>query len=438
MIEKNRDARLLSPSALIAASLGQTIELRRTNPATGRPEYTPGRILSGADGGVVFQSAEGIEALRCSGLPETFSFSLAPQGLSAKPTLSVLTNARQALDVTVTLSYLARGFDWSADYVATLARDGKTIDLGSWITLANGNGTGFVSANANVVAGRIKRDTGAVQPIDLAQPIIARCWPSQSTSDLPPPEGEYAIVQSRAMSIAPPASMDSAIVVTGSRVMQEQLGDLKLYHVPERTDINSRQSKQVRLLDRTKIPVERIYRAVIDEDRSGEFQPAQVVLRTKNDAAHHLGLPLPSGRVAVLQGGSVRPLLLGNAGIRDTAVQEKIELQLGDAPDVEIRHTLESREITERSVTTLPLVPGAIWLRRVSPSLIHRVEVSNAGATAVTLELKTMVEPSDQIVRADHPVSNEDGFPVFRLRLLPHGSRVIRYVTQPRVSGSDS
>src|SRR3546814_10324397 len=52
------------------------------------------------------------------------------------------------------LSYLARGFDWSADYVATLGADGTTLDLGAWVTLANGNGTGFPQASTNVVAGR--------------------------------------------------------------------------------------------------------------------------------------------------------------------------------------------------------------------------------------------------------------------------------------------
>src|SRR3546814_18230215 len=61
------------------------------------------------------------------------------------------------LDATVTLSYLARGFDWSADYVATLGADGSTLDLGAWVTLANGNGTGFPQASTTVVAGRLNK-----------------------------------------------------------------------------------------------------------------------------------------------------------------------------------------------------------------------------------------------------------------------------------------
>ncbi len=86
VIEKNRDARLLSPSALIASAVGKRVELLRTNRKTGKTERLPGTILSDAGGGVVFKTDQGIEALRCSGLPETFSFEPADRSLgSADP-----------------------------------------------------------------------------------------------------------------------------------------------------------------------------------------------------------------------------------------------------------------------------------------------------------------------------------------------------------------
>src|SRR3546814_10410513 len=86
VIEKNRDAALLSPSALLDASLGRSVALVRTNPATGVRDSVSGTIRSDAGGGVVFETAEGVEALRCSGLSETFDFALATPGLSARPT----------------------------------------------------------------------------------------------------------------------------------------------------------------------------------------------------------------------------------------------------------------------------------------------------------------------------------------------------------------
>ena len=182
VIEKNRDAALLSPSALMAAAVGKSVVLLRTNPKTGKLERLPGTILSDADGGVVFQTAQGIEALRCSGLAESFSFSAAA-GLAAVPTLSVQVRSPRPATRMVMLSYLARGFDWAANYTATLSADGKTMDLGAWVTLANGNGVGFPAARTQVVAGRVNRESGDVQPIDVGGPILARCWPRGSTSD---------------------------------------------------------------------------------------------------------------------------------------------------------------------------------------------------------------------------------------------------------------
>ncbi len=96
VIEKNRDARLLSPSALVASAVGKPVELLRTNRKTGKTERLPGTILSDAEGGVVFKTAEGIEALRCSGLPETFSFEPVAD-LSARPTLSVEVQSPRAV-----------------------------------------------------------------------------------------------------------------------------------------------------------------------------------------------------------------------------------------------------------------------------------------------------------------------------------------------------
>ena len=63
--------------------MGKRVELLRTNRKTGKTQRLSGTILSDAEGGVVFKTAEGIEALRCSGLPETFSFEPVARPLGA-------------------------------------------------------------------------------------------------------------------------------------------------------------------------------------------------------------------------------------------------------------------------------------------------------------------------------------------------------------------
>src|SRR5207237_3272484 len=74
IVERNRDAYLLSPATLVEASLGRRVHLRRTSHATGAVTETEAVIRSGADGGVVVQTAAGVEALRCAGQTETLIY----------------------------------------------------------------------------------------------------------------------------------------------------------------------------------------------------------------------------------------------------------------------------------------------------------------------------------------------------------------------------
>src|SRR5678815_5959325 len=63
VLEKNRDARLLSPGALLDASLGERLTLRRTDKATGKVRVQDAIVRATSDG-VVVQTPDGVEALR--------------------------------------------------------------------------------------------------------------------------------------------------------------------------------------------------------------------------------------------------------------------------------------------------------------------------------------------------------------------------------------
>jgi hypothetical protein len=422
VLEKNRDAALLSPSTLVAATLGRPVELIRTNPKTGKVERRDATILAGGDSGngdaggsgsdgVVMQTADGIEALRCSGLPETFSFE-STAGLQSRPTLSVRVRAAAAETTQVTLSYLARGFDWAADYTATLAADGKHMDLGAWVTLANGNGVGFPQAHTQVVAGRVNREQETVEAIDLGGPIVAACWPRGSTSDSPEilqlkkavPLGMAVTATTGAMSVPVPMMALQEIAVDAQRVMQEQLGDLKLYRVPEQTTVASRQSKQVRLLDRSAIPIETVYATELSTAIPVGPQPASWLLRTKNTDVNHLGLPLPSGRIAVfLQHGGER-LLAHESDVRDLAIDEEVEIKMGDAPDVRVTTTQDGDS--------------------------YRVDIANARPAAIQFELTlNFYDIPVRVRKADRPMGTKNGRPIFRLMVPANSTLTLHYGT---------
>jgi hypothetical protein len=444
VIEKNRDARLLSPSALIASAVGKPVELLRTNRKTGTTQRLPGTILSDAGGGVVFKTEEGIEALRCSGLPETFGFEPIAS-LSARPTLSVEVQSPSAVTQQVTLSYLARGFDWAADYTATLSQDGKHLDLGAWVTLANSNGVGFASAHTQVVAGKVNRvngesgEIGEVEPIDIGGPILAQCWPRGSTSDQPPMilreeslESRDRMFKKSVAAMAPAAmSLQEVVVTGGRRVQQEQLGDLKLYRVPERTTLASRQSKQVRLMDQSGIPVGTIYGADLATAYRGaaSTDAAHRLLRTKNTAANHLGLPLPSGTVAVFTAYNGERLLEHESGLRDIALDEDVEIDMGESSDVQVSLTPEETNVDSPHAQLLPLVPG-VALRSVKVDEVQRVEVSSAHAAPIDFELRLSLPEGARIVRADHPLGTKNGRPLFRFKVPANQTVTVRFQTQ--------
>ena len=438
VIEKNRDAALLSPEALVRAAVGAKVALVRTNPKTGKTVRVPATIRSANGDGVVFETSQGVEALRCSGVPETFSFEREPAGLSAKPTLSVLARADHAITTTVTLSYLTDGFDWSADYVAHINPGGRTLNLTAWLTLANANSVSLPAAATRIIAGRLNRvaeddavaDATADDGVDPNHTrIIANCWPQGTTSSLPP-------VQPRPPMEAPSPVMDmatevGAVIVTAEKrsakfgdIAPEQLGDLKLYRLPAATNFAAMQSKQVMFLKKTAIPFSRVAVVSLPAEGDDDFRPTLVLLRTRNTLTNHLGLPLPAGAVSVFDREGGRDLVVGKAGLKDTALKEDIEMAVGRAADVQVR------QVTLTNTSSPP------EMHRIAPDFsvqidhgdtVVEVDITNARPAATAFELSLRPDEGTQVSHADHPMGTKNGLPIFYLTLPPNGSVAVRY-----------
>jgi hypothetical protein len=401
-------------------------------------------IRSANDEGVVFQTAEGVEAFRCSGVPEAFSFSRVPAGLSSTPTLSVLTRTTEPVTATVTLAYLANGFDWAANYVAHINPDGRTLDLGAWITLANGNGVSLSDASTQIVAGKLNREDAADLPEELSPRIIANCWPHGTTTDTPDRpdvplatpygfprgdrfdgvDGEVIVTAQKRESRLQGVPLAAANAPAPPPPPPEQLGDLKLYRVPQPTTVAARQSKQVRLLVQPGVPFTRLCTADLPASGESGFRPTQILLRTKNTKADKLGLPLPSGEVAVFAIAHERDLLVGQAGLRDTAEDEDVELTMGSSPDVQLRQTPLRYAAGTPEITALT---PALKLAVLRGKFIEEVEITSARADATPFELRLQVPDGLRVTATDQPMGMKDGRPIFRLTLPANGSLKVRY-----------
>lgn len=353
-IEKNRNADLLSPAALVDGTLGNRVTITRTNPATGAEQSEEAVVRTRADGGLVLQTSAGYEAVRCSGLPEKMTFDRVPAGLSAEPVFTIDTLDETGGTYTVQLTYLAWGFDWQAHYVATLQEGGKgdevRMRLMSWLTLLNDNGQSFPDAELMAVAGRlnvVSNFQGLADPPD-ARPLRLVCYPLGSTAAgspiedlLPPPPSP------------PPAPMAAdfareEIVVTGAQrksvemaspamvAVEEDLGDLKLYRVPEPVTVSAKGLKQVAFLDRAAVRGELIYETLCTpwDAQHGEFVPVARLLTTVNDEAHGLGVALPTGAITVFEPSSVGDLFVGERQLRDYASGQDVEIAMGASDQV--------------------------------------------------------------------------------------------------------
>jgi hypothetical protein len=334
--EKNQDAALLTPATLAAGSMVRRVTIRRTDRATGKVTESDALLrAAGAGGGsFVIESKEGVEAVSCSGLSEATLFPGLPEGLTAKPTLSVTTRTSRATEVVLKLSYLAANFDWQANYVGQLNDDATRLDLFGWVTVASADPTSFDRARLLAIAGKPNRESGDGPALSRRQEPYLTCWNNQTTTSglrapppPPPPPPPAPMEAARAVSVMS-AEDEASIVVTGSLMRQENLGDLKLYRMPEPVTVAARSQKQVAFLNRTSLPVELIYRTRIGEDDEG----AVLLLRGRNREQDGLGLPLPAGKVAVFQ----HALLVGEAALTDKAVGEDVDLKLSNAEAVSV------------------------------------------------------------------------------------------------------
>lgn len=368
-IEKNRNADLLSPAALVDRTLGNRVTITRFNPGTGRTESEDAIVRTRADGGLVLQTGNKFEAVQCSGLPEKLTFDGVPSELSARPIFNIDTYSETGGTYEVVLTYLSWGFDWEANYVAQLGdgrRDG-TFDMGlmSWLTVLNDNGQSFEDAELMVVAGQIaiKSDFEELAESPQARALSLTCYPlgdSMAGSPVefygapPPPPPPPAPVYSEGFN-------ESAIVVTGSRVKrssfdsvsaltalsaesmarEEQLADLKLYRVPRPVTVASKGMKQIAFLFRDAVKTRWLYQAYCDpfeefgdEDIEDLYEEAAIRLFTRNRDDFGLGASLPMGTLNAFESTSVGPQLVAELELRDYPVGQEVDLSLGESARV--------------------------------------------------------------------------------------------------------
>jgi hypothetical protein len=405
--EQNTDFDLLTPGGLIRRSVGEVVRRVRTNPETGAETVDVG-VLRAANEGVVLEIDGRIEALQCSGQPERLVLDRVPEGLTDQPVLSLRTRSARAGRHQVTLAYLATGLQWSADYVARPSADGRSLALEGWITLTNAGATTFDNVELQLVAGELNREgqTRPVQPARISRPV--GCWPMDTTTEVPGfglPDGgidEIVVTGSRAFAMAappPPSPPPPPAPAAPPRPEESDLGDYKLYTLPEAVTVAARQTKQVQFLVQPEVAYTRVYRTWVSayEGRASGGGRPQIVFETLNTEAEGLGRALPGGRVLVMADIAGRRMAAGSATFRDNPIGLPLSLALGQALDV---------EVAPRVVEFRPgkgLSPGQRDPSRTQMAATLR----NTGRDTVTVEIvpSAQHETGFRILEESHPLA---------------------------------
>ena len=294
ILEQNYEYDLVSQEKLLSKYIDKTITLTDG----GRPYEAT--LLAVEQGKLTVRTPNGIEMLASS---RTLTVPTLADGLITRPTLVWLAQSRDAYArEPLEVLYQTSGLTWHAEYIATLADDDRSLDLGGWVSVNNTSGATYRDAKLKLVAGAVHRATPA-QPLMMA----ARRVKGEAMTDIGAPQFE-----------------------------ERGMFEYHLYDLSDRTTtLANNEFKQISLLSARSINTTKRY---VYEGGSA----VAVELSIENSEASHLGMPLPMGTVRVMKrdkDGSLE--FVGEDRIEHTPRDEKVTLHVGNAFDL-----TGSRELT--------------------------------------------------------------------------------------------
>jgi len=303
VLEQNYEYDLMNSAKLLDKYVGKKIRIIDWNKYQDRKDEIDAILLSNNEGQVfkidnqIFLGHPGIKVL-----PEL------PENLVAQPTLTWLYQSAAAKKHRLEASYLTNNLNWNADYVAVVNKDDTLADISGWVTVDNKSGASYKDARLKLVAGEVQRV--AEEEVEIP-PMLQR--------------------EMRMDQMAP-----------GRAFEEKPFFEYHLYDLQRTTTLKDNQTKQISLLDASKVKIEK---ELLVQGAKHYFtmhvmepvprQPVTVQVKFKNSKENNMGMPLPAGIMRVYKeddGGSRQ--FAGEDRIEHTPKDEEVKLKLGQAFDV--------------------------------------------------------------------------------------------------------
>jgi hypothetical protein len=258
------------------------------------------------------------------GLPGKPIFPALQNAELLKPALNWLLQSDRAAEVDAEISYITGGLTWDASYNVVAPENGDILDIMGWITLSNRSGHTFENAHLQLMAGEVNK---------MAPPSYADMAKSMAVE------------------------VTSAAPLIGAAATEKAFDEYHLYTLERPSTVENGETKQVEFLRGTGIPSKRIFvyeGYLLPEYMRGnweyQFQQPNIGMTSnkqiyimrefRNDAANHLGIPLPKGRMRFYRRDSDGRLqFVGENVIPHTPKDETVRVYTGNAFDITAERT---------------------------------------------------------------------------------------------------
>jgi hypothetical protein len=305
LLEQNYRYDLVSPSKIFERYLDHKIQL-----TTKGDKFYEGSLLGFNEGQIVIKNG-GLSIVRVDEIRD-YHFPDLPEGLLTKPTLVWLVESDLSGDRDCEVSYLTKGLNWHAEYVAAVDPEDKNLELSGWVSLDNNSGATYENAKLKLIAGEVH---------------LVEAYPAR-LADM---EG-----LGRPSKAVP-------------QFEERPFFEYHLYTMTRPATLKDKETKQLSLFPAASTPVKKIYTfesgGYYPRAQSGQDEKVAVTLEFTNAQKQGLGIPLPEGKIRVYKAdrdGSLE--FVGEDRIDHTPKDEKVRVFVGNAFDIVGERTQKERQ----------------------------------------------------------------------------------------------
>ena len=325
-------------------------------------------------------------------------------------TLEWRINSEYSGEVKVEIRYFTSGISWAADYVAEASKDEKAMSLAGSVRVNNNSGEDYENAQVRLVV-------GVVRLVEDIAKLAQHENPAAKAS------GAKLTITGISSLAEKDSVMIDALAFAESRpreIVKEEMSEYFLYTVEGRDTIRNGWSKRLPSFKTPDVPVTSYYK--FEKERWGDS--VMRYYRFTNSIPSKLGdEPLPDGTVKAFRLINDDQLYqyVGATQVKYIPVNETVELELGNDPEVLIKPTLMNWQKTDIKYDQNDNVNG--WTIKQT----WQFEVQNSKEIEVVLDIRrNFTGDWDLDTRAEREKVDANTVK-FMVPLKPHEKKTFSY-----------